>query len=160
MWEKRGALTAMQGCSFLVRQCHNTELWTFLKLITMMEHIKMMQIPYPDIWPMLFSGEVPHRSHWSQLSWNLENPVLVQKLSYRREITYHRLLIAFFHKLISMEDVYITCSLTAAIALSSCTSYRLSLLPNIAWLTQVKNEGRETWHGLGSVSAGMSAEDI
>ena len=40
------------------------------------------------------------------LFWNLEDPVLVQILSYNRtKITYHLLLIDFFHKLISMQDV-------------------------------------------------------
>ena len=45
----------------------------------------------------------------------------------RRKITYHPLLIGFFHKLISIQDVrcnmlHFTCSATADIALCSCTS--------------------------------------
>ena len=36
----------------------------------------------------------------SYLVFNLEDPVLVQTLSYRRKITYHPLPIGFFHKLI------------------------------------------------------------
>ena len=31
------------------------------KLMIMIEHIKMIQIPYLDIWSMLLSGQVPHR---------------------------------------------------------------------------------------------------
>ena len=45
----------------------------------------------------------------------------------RRKITYHPLLIGFFHKLISIQYVscnvfQFTCSATVAIALCSCTS--------------------------------------
>ena len=32
---------------------------------------KMMQIPYLDIWSMLLSRQVPHRSNSSFLFWNL-----------------------------------------------------------------------------------------
>ena len=32
--------------------------------------MKMMQIPYLDIWSMLLSGQVPHRSNSRQLFWN------------------------------------------------------------------------------------------
>ena len=49
---------------------HNTDVWTFLKLM-MIEHIKkMMQTPYLHIWLMLLSGNVPHRTNSSQLFWN------------------------------------------------------------------------------------------
>ena len=58
-----------------------------------------------DIWSILLPGQVPHRSNSSHLFWNLEDTALVQTLSYRRKITYHLLLIDFFHKLISMQDV-------------------------------------------------------
>ena len=45
-------------------------------------------------------------SNSSHLFWNLENPVLVQTLSYRRKTTNHLLLIiGFSHKLISIQDV-------------------------------------------------------
>ena len=71
----------------------------------MIEHIKMMQILYLDIWLMLLSGQVPHRSNSSRLFWNLKDSALVQALSYRRKITYHPFLIGFFHKLISIRDV-------------------------------------------------------
>ena len=50
-----------------------------------------MQIPYLEIWSMLLSGEVFHRSNARHLFWNLEDPVLVQTLSYRRKITYRLL---------------------------------------------------------------------
>ena len=88
---------------------------------------KKIQIPYLDIWSMLLSGQVPHRSNSSHMFWNLEDLVLVQTVSYRRKITYHLLLIGFFHKLISSQcNVAFTCSSTAAIYI--CTS-ELSLLP-------------------------------
>ena len=55
---------------------------------------------------MLLSGQMTHRSNLSQLFWNLEDPVVVQTLSYfRKKITYDLILIGFFHKLISMEGV-------------------------------------------------------
>ena len=70
-------------------------------------------MPYVDIWSMLLSGQVLHRSNSSNLFWNLEDPVLVQTASYRKKITYH-LYVAF------------TCSSTAAISTCTC---ELSLLP-------------------------------
>ena len=66
---------------------------------------KKIQIPYLQIWSMLLSGQVPYRSNSSHLFWCLEEPLLVKKVSYRRKITDHLLLISFFHKLISMQDV-------------------------------------------------------
>ena len=66
----------------------------------------MMQMPYLDIWSMPLSRQVLHRSNSSHLFWNLdEDPVLVQTLSYRTKITQILLLIGFFHKLISVQDV-------------------------------------------------------
>ena len=63
----------------------------------MIEHAKMMAIPYLDVMSMLLSGPVPHRSN-SQCH-------LFQTLSFRKKINYHLLVIGFFHKLISMQDV-------------------------------------------------------
>ena len=74
----------------------------FLKLMIMIKHKKIMQIPYLDKWSMLLSGQVTHRSNSSHLFWNLKDHVLVQKLSYRRRITCDLLLIGFFYKLISV----------------------------------------------------------
>ena len=37
--------------------------------------------PYLDIWPMLLSGQVSHRSNSSHLYWNLEDSALVLTLS-------------------------------------------------------------------------------
>ena len=75
---------------------------------------------------MLLSRQVTHSSNSSHLFWNHRYPALVQTLCYRRKIAYHPLLIGFFHKLISRQDIrhYIafTCSSTAAINLSSCNS--------------------------------------
>ena len=36
----------------------------------MIEHIKMMQMPYLDIRSMLLSRQVPYRTNSSQLFWN------------------------------------------------------------------------------------------
>ena len=52
------------GCLFIVllyptSRYRNTDVWTFLKLMIMIEHIKMMQMPHLHIWSMLFSGQVP-----------------------------------------------------------------------------------------------------
>ena len=78
---------------------------SFLKLMTMIEHIKMMQIPYLDIWSMLLFGQVPHTNNSSHLFWNAKDSELVQALSYWRKIIYHQLLIGFFYKLISIQDI-------------------------------------------------------
>ena len=51
-----------------------------------------------------FFGQVPHRSNSNHLFWNLEDSVLVQTLPCGKKITYHLLLIGFFHKLISVQD--------------------------------------------------------
>ena len=50
----------MQRSTSLETEYHNTYVWSFLKLMIMIEHIKMMQIPYLDIWSMLLSRQVPH----------------------------------------------------------------------------------------------------
>ena len=36
----------------------------------MIEHMRMMQMPYLDIRSMLLSGQVPYRTNSSQLFWN------------------------------------------------------------------------------------------
>ena len=79
----------MQEWSSLVSQYHNTAEIIFLKLMIMIEHIKMMQIPYIRIWSMLLSGYVLHRSNSSHLFCNPKDPVLVQTFPYRRIMTYH-----------------------------------------------------------------------
>ena len=76
---------------------YNCSVKTFLKLMIMIEHIKMIQIHCLDIWSMLLSRQVPHRSNSSHLFWNLKDLALVQILSQRRKITYQLLLIGFFH---------------------------------------------------------------
>ena len=96
----------MQGCSSLVSQYHNTDVWTFLKLMIMIEHIKRYKYPILTYGQCFFLdkcliGAIPV----SCFGIYLEDPVLVQTLSYRRKITYYLLLIGFFHKLISMEHV-------------------------------------------------------
>ena len=56
---------------------------------------------YRDMCSMLLSRKVPHSSFSHE-----KIPVLVQTLSYKSKITYHTLLIGFYHKLISMQDVW------------------------------------------------------
>ena len=72
------------GGSSLVREPvsqYSCSVRIFLKLMIKIEHIKMIQMPYLDIWSMLLSGQVPHRSNSSRLFWNLKELVLVQTLS-------------------------------------------------------------------------------
>ena len=102
MWEKRRSFTPNAGVplpSEPVSQYRCTDFWTFLKLMIMIEQMKMMQMSYLVIWQVLLFGQVSHRSNSRHFFQNLENPVLVQTLSYKRKITYHLLLFAFFHKL-------------------------------------------------------------
>ena len=104
MWGKRRGFTSHAGVVINV----TINVLTFLKqkLMIMIEHIKMMAIPYLDILSMLLSGQVPHRSNpQCHLFRNLKDPVLVQTLYFTRKITHHLLLIGFFHKLISVPDV-------------------------------------------------------
>ena len=62
-------MTPMWWCTFLVRQYHNTYVWSFLKLI-MIEHIKLMKISYLDGWSMLLSRKVSHRRIFPcQVTW-------------------------------------------------------------------------------------------
>ena len=49
---------------------YNCSVKTFLKLMIMIEHIKMIQIHCLDIWSMLLSRQVPHRTNLNQLFWN------------------------------------------------------------------------------------------
>ena len=56
------------------------------KLMVMIEHKKMMQIPYLDIWSRLPSVQVPHGSNPSHLFWNLKEPLLAQTLSYKGNV--------------------------------------------------------------------------
>ena len=51
-------------------QCHNTDVWIFLKPMLMIQRMKMMQMPYLDKRSMLLSGQVPYRTYSSQLFWN------------------------------------------------------------------------------------------
>ena len=103
-WGKRRGFTLDAGVIISVTM----DVSTFLKqkLMTIIEQIKMMAISYLDILSMLPSEQVPHRGNSQcHLFRNLKDPVLVQTLSCRRKTTYHLLLIGFFHKLISKQDV-------------------------------------------------------
>ena len=71
MREKRVCFTSHMGVLLSPMSLHHTtKVWTFLKLMIMIVHMKMMQTPYLDIWSILISGQVPHRSNSSQLFWN------------------------------------------------------------------------------------------
>ena len=67
---------------------------SFLKLMLMIEHIKMRQILYLDIWSMLLSVKVPYTSISGHLFQNFEDPVLVQTPCYRKKISYYSLALA------------------------------------------------------------------
>ena len=132
----------------------------------MVEHIKMMQIPYLDIWPILLSGQVPHRINSSHLFWNLEDPVLVQTLFYWRKITHQLLLIVFFINLFQCRMLSIICCIymqfnsfhhskfmhqwviprNNAAELHRQFIFAIDLNKIFARLTQVKNKGWEAWH--------------
>ena len=60
MQEKRdgGGFTYHEGVLlFPMSWYHNIDVWTLLKLMIMIEHMKMMQISYLDIWQCLFLGK-------------------------------------------------------------------------------------------------------
>ena len=90
------ALPPYWGCSSLVYRYQNTDVWTFLKLMVMIQHVKMVQILCHDICSKLLSGQVLHTRNSSHFFWNLKDPVLVRTLPYRRkQLTTHYWL-AFF----------------------------------------------------------------
>ena len=106
-------LTTIYKCSdwefslFLIIYIYLQQIYvrTFLKLMIMIEHIKMIQIPCLDIWPMLLSGYLSHWSTSRNLFWNLRpcaswNIVLEKENSLPTTITDW-----LFHKLISVLDV-------------------------------------------------------
>ena len=67
---KEGGFTSHRGVLlYPMSQYHNTDVWTFLKPMLIIEHMKMMQMLYLDIRSMLLSGQVPHRTNSSQLLW-------------------------------------------------------------------------------------------
>ena len=105
MWDKRRGFTPHTELPLLSEPVSQYRCMDLPKTDGNDRTHKKIQIPYLDIWPMLLSGQVPHRSNSIHLFWNLKDPVLVQLVSYRRKITYHLLLIDFFHKLISMQDL-------------------------------------------------------
>ena len=165
MQKKRRALPSMWGCSSLLSQHHNTDLWAFLKLMVVM--IKVIQIPYLDKWSMLLSGQVSHRSNLSNLFWSLENPLLVQTLSYRGEITYDLLRLAFSTNWFQYRVLGIICCIHMKLnsyhhskfiyqwvisyqRLKCWVAQLISIChwskQNIGRLNQVKNEGRKAWH--------------
>ena len=72
----------------------------FLKLIPRNSALYFLNTPGNPI----SSATLPLFGFFPEKS-NLEYPVLVQPLSYRIKITYRELLIGFFHKLVSVQDV-------------------------------------------------------
>ena len=53
---------------------------SFLKLMIMITHIKMMQIPYLDIWSMLLSTSASYKL-FKSLLWDVQKQFIVQTLS-------------------------------------------------------------------------------
>ena len=53
---------------------------SFLKLMIMITHIKMMQIPYVDIWSMLLSISASYKL-FKSIVWDFQRHVIVQLLS-------------------------------------------------------------------------------
>ena len=70
MGENGAALLLIRGCSSPMSPSHNTDVLTFLKLMKIIEYMKMIQMPYLDMWSMLLSGKVTHRGNSSKLFWN------------------------------------------------------------------------------------------
>ena len=69
--KRRGGFTSHGGMLLSpISWYHNRDVWTFVKLMKMIEIMKMMQIPYLDIWSMLLSWQVLHRSNSSYMYWN------------------------------------------------------------------------------------------
>ena len=81
------SLPFMRECPSLVSCYHNIAVRTFLKLMIMIEHTEMMQIPCLDLWSILLSVQVSQRSNSSHLFCNLKDTVLLRTLFYRRKIT-------------------------------------------------------------------------
>ena len=71
----------------------------------MIEHIKMMQIPYLDIWSMFLSGQVPHNEQFKSLVLESRRPYVSSNTVLSEKNNLPPILIGFFHKLISMQDV-------------------------------------------------------
>ena len=97
MGEKKGAFTShTEVLHSPMSRHHNTDVWTFLILMIMIEHMKMIQMHkciLINILSMLLSGQVRHTTNSSQLFWNTllqkkkfnEDSVLVQVLSYKNK---------------------------------------------------------------------------
>ena len=68
---ERGGFTSNAGVLLSpMNRYHIKDVWTVLKLILMIEHMKIMQMLYLDIRSMLLYGQVPYRTNPSQLFWN------------------------------------------------------------------------------------------
>ena len=127
------------------------------------EHIKKYKYP---ILTYSTSSKSTSRSISSHLFWNLEDSAIVHTVSYKTKISYHLLLISFFHKLNLMQDVghnmlhfHVVQQLPSLHAPVSYLSYEwqwywaeqtISIWYwskwNIVKLTQVKNERGEACH--------------
>ena len=53
---------------------------SYLNLMIMLTHIKMMQIPYLDIWSMLLSTSASYKL-FKSLLWDVQKQFIVQTLS-------------------------------------------------------------------------------
>ena len=75
--EEKGGFTSHAGVLLSpISRYHNTDVWTFLKPMLMIEHMKMMQMLHLDIKSMLLSRQVPHGTNSTQL---LRNGLLQEK---------------------------------------------------------------------------------
>ena len=67
----------MLGVLLPNEQVLHTDVWTFLKLMIMIEHIKivkMMQIPYLDIWSMAYSRKKPKQGRGLKIYFSEPTP--------------------------------------------------------------------------------------
>ena len=108
-----------------------------------------------DIWSMFLFGQVPHTIQAIQVTFIGILKTLYYFAPYRRKITYHPLLIGFFLRLIWKQDVINNMLHLHVAQLPSHSSswqrcWSEQTISTWHWskrnITQLKNEGRETWH--------------
>ena len=114
-----------------VSHCHNTDVWTSLKLIMMIVHIKRYKYPILTYDQLLLSGQLPHRSNSSHLFLHLKVQCSVGG---KYLTTYYWL--AFSINWFQCSVFAFTYSSTTAI--STCTS-ESSLLPMTMMLSWTDN---------------------
>ena len=71
MQEKKGGFTFHGGVLLTpMSWYHNTDAWTFQKLMIMIEHLKMMRMPISAYGQCFFLGKCLHWTNSNQLLWN------------------------------------------------------------------------------------------